>query len=161
MMGLQARVQALIDEPQSLAEVVTRINRITCANCPPTASSLLFAFWTATPANSPTATRDTIRPSSSAPTDRHEQLPEGGPGGRYSSHYRVSGIQRQMGKGDILAFTAMASRKPPTPPTKSSRSRTGRRCRTPSQRSRDHDQFRNQQSPYILTAGTPQPTTSR
>ena len=34
MMGLQARVQVLIEEPKSLAEVTTRLNRITAANCP-------------------------------------------------------------------------------------------------------------------------------
>jgi len=34
MMGLQARVQVLIEEPKSLAQVMTRLNRITCANCP-------------------------------------------------------------------------------------------------------------------------------
>jgi serine phosphatase RsbU (regulator of sigma subunit) len=34
MMGLQARVQVLIDEPKNLAEVMTRLNRITSLNCP-------------------------------------------------------------------------------------------------------------------------------
>jgi serine phosphatase RsbU (regulator of sigma subunit) len=34
MMGLQARVQVLIEEPESLAAVMTRLNRITSANCP-------------------------------------------------------------------------------------------------------------------------------
>ncbi len=34
MMGLQARVQVLIEEPRSLAEVMTKLNRITSANCP-------------------------------------------------------------------------------------------------------------------------------
>jgi len=34
MMGLQARVQVLIEEPKSLAQVMTRLNRITSANCP-------------------------------------------------------------------------------------------------------------------------------
>jgi serine phosphatase RsbU (regulator of sigma subunit) len=34
MMGLQARVQVLIEEPRDLAGVVTRLNRITAANCP-------------------------------------------------------------------------------------------------------------------------------
>src|SRR5580658_449946 len=34
MMGLQARVQVLIEEPKSLADVMTRLNRITSANCP-------------------------------------------------------------------------------------------------------------------------------
>jgi sigma-B regulation protein RsbU (phosphoserine phosphatase) len=35
MMGLQARVQVLIDEPVDLAATITRLNRITAANCPP------------------------------------------------------------------------------------------------------------------------------
>ncbi|MDP9170065.1 MAG: serine/threonine-protein phosphatase, partial [Acidobacteriota bacterium] len=34
MMGLQARVQVLIEEPKNLAAVMTRLNRITSANCP-------------------------------------------------------------------------------------------------------------------------------
>ncbi|HEX4276346.1 MAG TPA: SpoIIE family protein phosphatase, partial [Bryobacteraceae bacterium] len=34
MMGLQARVQVLIEEPKRLADVMTRLNRITSANCP-------------------------------------------------------------------------------------------------------------------------------
>jgi len=34
MMGLQARVQVLIEEPKSLADAMTRLNRITSANCP-------------------------------------------------------------------------------------------------------------------------------
>lgn len=42
MMGLQARVQVLIEEPQSLAAVVTKLNRITSANCPPNRFISLF-----------------------------------------------------------------------------------------------------------------------
>jgi phosphoserine phosphatase RsbU/P len=34
MMGLQARVQVLIEEPKNLGEVMTRLNRITSASCP-------------------------------------------------------------------------------------------------------------------------------
>jgi serine phosphatase RsbU (regulator of sigma subunit)/pSer/pThr/pTyr-binding forkhead associated (FHA) protein len=34
MMGLQARVQVLADEPQNLAAVMNRLNKITCKNCP-------------------------------------------------------------------------------------------------------------------------------
>ena len=34
MMGLQARVQVLADEPQNLATVMNRLNKITCQNCP-------------------------------------------------------------------------------------------------------------------------------
>lgn len=43
MMGLQARVQVLIEEPRSLAEVMTRLNRITSANCPPNRFISLFS----------------------------------------------------------------------------------------------------------------------
>ncbi len=34
MMSLQARVQVLIDEPENLADVMTRLNRLTASNCP-------------------------------------------------------------------------------------------------------------------------------
>ena len=34
MMGLQARVQVLADEPQNLAAVMNRLNKVTCLNCP-------------------------------------------------------------------------------------------------------------------------------
>ena len=34
MMQFQARVQLLIEEPESLAAVVTRLNRLTATNCP-------------------------------------------------------------------------------------------------------------------------------
>ncbi len=42
MMGLPARVQVLIEEPKSLAEVMTRLNRITSANCPSNRFITLF-----------------------------------------------------------------------------------------------------------------------
>ncbi len=42
MMGLQARVQVLIEEPKSLADAMTRLNRITSANCPSNRFITLF-----------------------------------------------------------------------------------------------------------------------
>ncbi|HEY3825962.1 MAG TPA: SpoIIE family protein phosphatase [Bryobacteraceae bacterium] len=42
MMGLQARVQVLIEEPKSLADVMTRLNRITAANLPSNRFITLF-----------------------------------------------------------------------------------------------------------------------
>lgn len=42
MMGLQARAQVLIDEPEDLAATITRLNRITAANCPPARFITLF-----------------------------------------------------------------------------------------------------------------------
>ena len=42
MMGLQARVQVLIEEPKSLAEVMTKLNRFTSANCPSNRFITLF-----------------------------------------------------------------------------------------------------------------------
>lgn len=42
MMGLQARMQVLIEEPKNLAEVMTKVNRITSANCPSNRFITLF-----------------------------------------------------------------------------------------------------------------------
>ncbi len=42
MMGLQARVQALAEQPSDLASVVARLNRLTCANCPANRFITLF-----------------------------------------------------------------------------------------------------------------------
>jgi len=42
MMGLQARVQVLAEEPRNLAEVMTKLNRITSANCPSNRFITLF-----------------------------------------------------------------------------------------------------------------------
>jgi serine phosphatase RsbU (regulator of sigma subunit) len=42
MMGLQARVQVLIEEEESPAAMMTRLNRITSANCPPNRFITLF-----------------------------------------------------------------------------------------------------------------------
>ncbi|HVW10148.1 MAG TPA: SpoIIE family protein phosphatase [Bryobacteraceae bacterium] len=42
MMGLQARMQALAEEPSDIASVITRLNRLTCANCPANRFITLF-----------------------------------------------------------------------------------------------------------------------
>jgi serine phosphatase RsbU (regulator of sigma subunit) len=42
MMGLQARVQALAEEPREIASIVTTLNRLTCANCPANRFITLF-----------------------------------------------------------------------------------------------------------------------
>jgi len=42
MMGLQARVQVLADDPRDTGALFTRLNRITCANCPPNCFITLF-----------------------------------------------------------------------------------------------------------------------
>jgi serine phosphatase RsbU (regulator of sigma subunit) len=42
MMGLQARVEVLAEEPRDLAEVMSKLNRITCANCPSNRFITLF-----------------------------------------------------------------------------------------------------------------------
>ena len=43
MMGLQARVQVLAEEPENLAAVMNRLNKITCLNCP-SARFITFFF---------------------------------------------------------------------------------------------------------------------
>ena len=50
MMGLQARVQVLADEPKDLSLVLTRLNRSTCANCP--ANRFITFFMCVVDANS-------------------------------------------------------------------------------------------------------------
>ena len=42
MMGLQARVEVLAEEPRDLAQVMTKLNRITAANCPSNRFITLF-----------------------------------------------------------------------------------------------------------------------
>jgi serine phosphatase RsbU (regulator of sigma subunit) len=42
MMGLQARVQVLVEEPHDLGSLMTRLNRATCAHCPSNRFITLF-----------------------------------------------------------------------------------------------------------------------
>jgi phosphoserine phosphatase RsbU/P len=49
MMGLQARVQVLAEEPENLAAVMNRLNKITCQNCP-SARFITFFFCVLDPA---------------------------------------------------------------------------------------------------------------
>jgi sigma-B regulation protein RsbU (phosphoserine phosphatase) len=105
MMGLQARVQSLLDEPESLAEALTRINRITSANCPRN-KFISFFMCVLDPATGElTYANAGHNPPVIVRTDgSHELLEGGGP---------VLGIMRgieyqqykvQMNKGDIFAI---------------------------------------------------------
>jgi serine phosphatase RsbU (regulator of sigma subunit) len=80
MMGLQARVQVMIEEPQSLAEVMTRLNRITCANCPSNRFITLFFCILDGDTGELTYCNAGHNPPVIVRADgAHEELPGGGP----------------------------------------------------------------------------------
>jgi serine phosphatase RsbU (regulator of sigma subunit)/pSer/pThr/pTyr-binding forkhead associated (FHA) protein len=105
MMGLQARVQIFIEEPESLAQAMTRINRITSANCPrnrfisfficvldPTTGELTYA-------NAGHNPPIIVRADGS-----HETLQGGGPVLGILSKFEYQQYKVQMNKGDIFAI---------------------------------------------------------
>jgi phosphoserine phosphatase RsbU/P len=105
MMGLQARVQNLIDEPESLAHAMTRINRITSANCP--RNRFISFFMCVLDAS----TGDLIyanaghNPPIIVRTDgSHELLEGGGPVLGILPSMEFQQYQVQLNKGDILAI---------------------------------------------------------
>ncbi len=105
MMGLQARVQNLIDEPESLAKAMTRINRITSANCP---SNRFISFFMCVL----DATTGTIayanaghNPPIIVRTDgSYDSLEGGGPPLGIMGSIEFQQYQARMHKGDILAI---------------------------------------------------------
>jgi sigma-B regulation protein RsbU (phosphoserine phosphatase) len=105
MMGLQARVQMLIDEPASLAQAMTRINRITSANCPRNRFISFFmcvldvATGELTYANAGHNPPVIVRADGS-----HELLEGGGPVLGILSMIEYQHYKVQMNKGDIFAI---------------------------------------------------------
>jgi len=105
MMGLQARVQNLLDEPESLAHAMTRINRITSANCP--RNKFISFFMCILNA----ATGELIyanaghNPPVIVRTDgSHELLEGGGPVLGIMPTIEYQQYKVQMNRGDILAI---------------------------------------------------------
>ena len=105
MMGLQARVQVLIDEPESLAATITRLNRITAANCPPARFITLFLCildgkngeltYTNAGHNAPLILRA---------NGGHDSLTDGGPPLGILSDFSYQQYQTRLETGDILAI---------------------------------------------------------
>lgn len=105
MMGLQARVQILIDEPASLAQALTRINRITSANCPRNRFISFFLCVLDPATGSLTYANAGHNPPIILRTDgSHELLEGGGPPLGIMGTFEYQQYTAQMHKGDIFAL---------------------------------------------------------
>ena len=105
MMGLQARVQVLIEEPSDLAAVMTRLNRITAANCPSNRFISLFFCVLEGETGELTYCNAGHNPPILVRADgTWEEIQGGGPvlGILGSIQYRE--FKQQMGPGDILVI---------------------------------------------------------
>jgi serine phosphatase RsbU (regulator of sigma subunit) len=103
MMGLQARVQVMIEEPQSLAEVVTRLNRITCANIPSNRFiTLFFCILDGDTGDLTYCNAGHNPPVIVRATGEHDELAGGGPvvGILPTIEYRE--YNARLGRGDVL-----------------------------------------------------------
>lgn len=105
MMGLQARVQMLIDEPDSLAQAMTRINRITSASCPRN-RFISFFMCILDPATGELSYANAgHNPPVIVRTDgSHEVLEGGGPVLGILPSIEYQQYRAQMKKGDVFAI---------------------------------------------------------
>jgi phosphoserine phosphatase RsbU/P len=105
MMGLQARVQALIDEPEDLGATMARINKITCSKCPSN-RFITFFFCVMDPATGKLtyANAGHNPPFLVRATGEAVMLPGGGPplGIVPGAPYAQESIK--MNPGDVLAI---------------------------------------------------------
>ena len=105
MMGLQARVQALIDEPSCLGEAMTRINRITSANCPRNRFISFFMCILDSSTGELTYANAGHNPPIIVRSDgTHQVLEGGGPVLGILSMIEYQEYKVQINKGDIFAI---------------------------------------------------------
>jgi len=105
MMGLQARVQVLIEEPKSLAEVMTRLNRITSANCPSNRFITLFFCILDGDTGELTFCNAGHNPPVIVREDgSYEQLKGGGPVLGILPFIEYQEYQAKLGEGDALVI---------------------------------------------------------
>jgi serine phosphatase RsbU (regulator of sigma subunit) len=105
MMGLQARVQNLLDEPESLGHAMTRINRITSANCPRNRFISFFMCILDAATGELTYANAGHNPPVIVRTDgTHELLEGGGPVLGILPSIEFQQYKVQMNKGDIFAI---------------------------------------------------------
>jgi sigma-B regulation protein RsbU (phosphoserine phosphatase) len=118
MMGLQARVQNLLDEPPSLAQAMTRINRITSANCPRNRFISFFmcildpATGELTYANAGHNPPVIVRAGGDG---CYDALEGGGPPLGILSAFEYQQYKASMNKGDILAIYSDGVTEAPSP----------------------------------------------
>jgi serine phosphatase RsbU (regulator of sigma subunit)/pSer/pThr/pTyr-binding forkhead associated (FHA) protein len=105
MMGLQARVQVLADEPQNLAAVMNRLNKITCQNCPSN-RFITFFFCVLNPATGDLAYCNAghNRPVLVRTDGTVEQLDGGGPVLGILPVATYSEYRAKLQPGDLLAI---------------------------------------------------------
>jgi len=105
MMGLQARVEVLIDEPKSLAEVMTRLNRITSASCPSNRFiSLFFCILDGDTGELTFCNAGHNPPLIIRADGRYDQLKGGGPVLGILSMIEYQEYRAQVDEGDILVI---------------------------------------------------------
>ena len=105
MMGLQARVEVLAEEPRDLAQVMTKLNRITAANCPSNRFITLFfcildgETGELTYCNAGHNPPVIVRADGSA-----ELLPGGGPVIGIIASIEYTALKAQLNHGDTLVI---------------------------------------------------------
>ena len=105
MMGLQARVQVLIEEPKSLSEVMTRLNRITSANCPSNRFISIFFCILDGETGELTFCNAGHNPPLIVRADAtYEQLKGGGPVLGIVPFFEYQEFQARLGEGDTLVI---------------------------------------------------------
>ncbi len=105
MMGLQARVQVLIEEPKRLADVMTRLNRITSANCPSNRFiTLFFCILDGDTGDLTFCNAGHNPPLIVRANGSYEQLQGGGPVLGILPFIEYQEYQAQMDEGDALVI---------------------------------------------------------
>ncbi|HTA45890.1 MAG TPA: SpoIIE family protein phosphatase [Bryobacteraceae bacterium] len=105
MMGLQARVQVLIEEPKSLSEVMTRLNRITSANCPSNRFiSLFFCILDGETGDLTFCNAGHNPPLIVRADATYEQLKGGGPVLGIVPFFDYQEFHAKLGEGDTLVI---------------------------------------------------------
>ncbi len=105
MMGLQARVQVLIEEPSDLAAVMTRLNRITAANCPSNRFISLFFCVLEGETGELTYCNAGHNPPILVRADgTWEEIQGGGPVLGILGSIQYKEFKQQLGPGDILVI---------------------------------------------------------
>lgn len=105
MMGLQARVQVLIEEPKSLADVMTRLNRITSANCPSNRFiTLFFCILDGETGDLTYCNAGHNRPLIIRADGTEESVPGAGPVVGILPYVEYPEFQMHLGEGDVLVI---------------------------------------------------------
>ena len=127
MMALHARVQVLAEDPGDLASFMTRLNKATCAKCPPTGSSSFFSVLDAATGELAFANAGHNPPIVVRASGESQMLEGGGPCWA-SCRLRPTGAARASGPGDLLVLYSDGVTEAATPTSKSSAKSALSRC---------------------------------